>query len=137
MARVLVTGSAGLIGSEAVRFFAEKGFAIIGIDNDLRASFFGPEASTKWDRDLLKEKYGRQYRHYDVDIRNRETMENVFREYSSDLDLIIHPPTLERVFRAAKQDLIPKANSAIHLRVYLVARKQLMFIQPTPNTSAL
>src|SRR5947207_15577536 len=88
MARVLVTGSAGLIGSEAVRFFAEKGFAIIGIDNDLRASFFGPEASTKWNRDLLKEKYGRQYRHYDVDIRNRETMENVFREYSSDLDLI-------------------------------------------------
>src|SRR5437763_16022901 len=118
MARVLVTGSAGLIGSEAVRFFAEKGFAIIGIDNDLRASFFGPEASTKWNRDLLKEKYGRQYRHYDVDIRNRETMENVFREYSSDLDLIIHTaaqPSHDWAAKDPHEDFTVNANGTLVL----------------------
>ncbi|HLQ51885.1 MAG TPA: NAD-dependent epimerase/dehydratase family protein, partial [Terriglobales bacterium] len=118
MARVLVTGSAGLIGSEAVRFFAEKGFAIIGIDNDLRASFFGPEASTKWNRDLLKEKYGRQYQHYDVDIRNRETMENIFREYSSDLDLIIHTaaqPSHDWAAKDPHEDFTVNANGTLVL----------------------
>jgi len=118
MARVLVTGSAGLIGSEAVRFFAEKGFDVIGIDNDLRASFFGPEASTKWNRDLLKEKYGRQYQHYDVDIRNRETMENIFREYSSDLDLIIHTaaqPSHDWAAKDPHEDFTVNANGTLVL----------------------
>ena len=85
-----MTGSAGLIGSESVHYFARLGFDIVGIDNDLRSYFFGPEASTLWNRNLLKEKYGQRYRHYDVDIRDRETVENIFREYGSELALIIH-----------------------------------------------
>ena len=48
MKRILITGSAGLIGSEAARFFAARGYHIVGIDNDMRATFFGPEASSKW-----------------------------------------------------------------------------------------
>src|SRR5260370_27354556 len=102
MAVALVTGSAGLIGSETVRFFADKGFTIVGIDNDLRASFFGPDASTKGNRDLLKEKYGRQYLHYDVDIREQQTIENIFREHSSDLEVIVHPPAQPSHDLAAK-----------------------------------
>ena len=47
---LIVTGSAGLIGSETVIFFAQKGFTIVGIDNDMRAHFFGQEASTRWKR---------------------------------------------------------------------------------------
>ena len=50
----LVTGSAGLIGSETVRLFAEKGFAVVGIDNDMRRRFFGDEASTGWNRRRLE-----------------------------------------------------------------------------------
>jgi CDP-paratose 2-epimerase len=73
-----------------VHYFARLGFDIVGIDNDLRSHFFGPEASTLWNRNLLKEKYGQRYRHYDVDIRDRETVENIFREYGSELALIIH-----------------------------------------------
>ena len=118
MARVLVTGSAGLIGSEAVRFFAKKGFDIIGVDNDLRASFFGPEASTKWNRDLLKEKHGQQYQHYDVDIRSRETIENIFREYSSDLELIIHTaaqPSHDWAARDPHEDFTVNANGTLVL----------------------
>ncbi len=52
--RALITGSAGLIGSEAALFFAEKGFDIVGVDNDMRSYFFGKEASTEWNRDKLK-----------------------------------------------------------------------------------
>jgi len=50
---ILVTGSAGLIGSEAVRFFCERGFKAIGIDNNMRKVFFGEDASTEWNRDRL------------------------------------------------------------------------------------
>ncbi len=90
MPTVLITGSAGLIGSESVRFFAQLGFNIIGIDNDLRAYFFGESASTQWNRDLLKDKYGEQYRHYDLDIRDRDAIERIFKEHATDIDLIIH-----------------------------------------------
>lgn len=90
MPTVLVTGSAGLIGSEAVHFFARQEFNVVGIDNDLRSHFFGASASTQWNRDLLKDKYGDQYCHYDLDIRDQEAIETLFRDYSSDIDLIIH-----------------------------------------------
>lgn len=90
MSTVLITGSAGLIGSEAVHFFAQLGFNIVGIDNDMRSFFFGQAASTLWNRNLLKDKYGARYHHYDLDIREQESIENIFKEYSSDLDLIIH-----------------------------------------------
>lgn len=87
---VLITGSAGLIGSEAVHFFARLGFQIIGIDNNLRSYFFGESASTLWNRDLLKDKYGDRYHHYDLDIRDRTAIETIFRDYSSDIQLVIH-----------------------------------------------
>ncbi|WP_416672046.1 NAD-dependent epimerase/dehydratase family protein [Egbenema bharatensis] len=90
MSVVLVTGSAGLIGSESVRFFAHLGFTVVGIDNDMRSYFFGSGASTTWNRDLLKATYGEQYRHYDADIRDQQAIEAIFQEYSSDISLIIH-----------------------------------------------
>ena len=90
MPTVLVTGSAGLIGSEAVHFFARLGFTIVGIDNDMRAHFFGAAASTQWNRDVLQEKYGDHYRHYNLDIRDRDAIESIFNEYSNDIALIIH-----------------------------------------------
>lgn len=90
MATVLVTGSAGLIGSESVHFFARLGFDVIGIDNDLRAYFFGEAASTQWNRNILKEKYGDRYQHYDLDIRDRNAIEAIFNIHAGAIDLIIH-----------------------------------------------
>lgn len=55
MSIALITGSAGLIGSEAVKFFAEQGFEVVGIDNDMRRVFFGEDASTTWNRQRLEQ----------------------------------------------------------------------------------
>ncbi len=90
MSTVLITGSAGLIGSESVHFFTKLGYTVIGIDNNLRAHFFGQEASTHWNRLLLQEKYPNQYMHYDADIRDQVAIENIFRKFSSDITLVIH-----------------------------------------------
>ncbi len=90
MSTVLITGSAGLIGSESVKFFAKLGFQIVGVDNNMRQTFFGADASTEWNRNLLLKDYGGQYIHYDVDIRDTEEITNIFKKYQTDIDLIIH-----------------------------------------------
>jgi len=87
MKKVLVTGSAGLIGSEAVRFFCGKGFDVYGIDNDMRKEFFGEDASTEWNRKLLLDEY-EDYHHFDIDIRDSEKTGDLFR--GNRFDLIIH-----------------------------------------------
>ncbi|MBD2178230.1 NAD-dependent epimerase/dehydratase family protein [Pseudanabaena sp. FACHB-1998] len=90
MSIVLVTGSAGLIGSESVHFFCKLGFTVVGIDNDMRQVFFGKEASTQWNRDSLIQSYGNQYIHHNVDIRNHEEISQIFKTYNKDIALIIH-----------------------------------------------
>jgi CDP-paratose 2-epimerase len=90
MTSILVTGSAGLIGSESVRFFCDRGFTVVGIDNDMRQVFFGKEASTEWNRDRLLQDYGDKYTHYSVDIRNHEAISKIFKTYSTDIALVIH-----------------------------------------------
>ena len=70
MSIAVITGSAGLIGSEASAFFAGVGLDVVGIDNDMRKTFFGEEASTSWNRARLEEQLGRQYRHVSLDIRD-------------------------------------------------------------------
>lgn len=89
MSIALVTGSAGLIGSEAVRFFADKGLTIIGIDNDLRQSFFGKEASTVWCRQRL-EREVKGYTHHDLDIRDMDGLTKLISHYGSDISMILH-----------------------------------------------
>jgi CDP-paratose 2-epimerase len=89
MSIALITGSAGLIGSESAVFFAHKGFTIVGIDNDMRQYFFGKEASTAANRQRLQAELD-HYIHYDIDIRNQPSLERIFKRYSSDIALIIH-----------------------------------------------
>ena len=89
MKTAIITGSAGLIGSEASRFFDLKGFNIIGIDNDMRSYFFGETASTnrnkiRLERDLTN------YTHHNLDIRQYEGVEKIFAEHSSDIKLVVH-----------------------------------------------
>src|SRR4051812_43279447 len=85
----IITGSSGLIGSESVAFFSKKFDKIIGIDNNLRASFFGEDASTLWNLKRLQEKY-MNFQNYDADIRDIGKMEDIFNKYNKDIKLIIH-----------------------------------------------
>ena len=85
----IISGSAGLIGAEAVRFFSEKGFKIVGIDNDMRKRFFGDDASTAWSLERLKESVP-DYTHHAIDIRDEKAVADVFSEYGSDIKLVIH-----------------------------------------------
>src|SRR5947209_18671588 len=87
---VVVTGSAGLIGSEAVRHFAGLGLDVVGIDNDMRARFFGPEASTAWNVGRLSTELGPAYTHHDVDIRDRDALAAIFKRYADAIVLVIH-----------------------------------------------
>jgi CDP-paratose 2-epimerase len=89
MTVAIVTGSAGLIGSEAVKLFASKGLDVVGIDNNLRRYFFGDDASTLWRRDQLKKTVPR-YKHVRADIRNEAVMEDVFAKYGKDIAVVIH-----------------------------------------------
>ncbi len=84
---VLVTGSGGLIGSEACRFFSSKGFSVVGIDNNMRKYFFGDEASTEWNVDKLKKEFS-GYKHHDIDIRDKKEVEKIF--LADRFDLVIH-----------------------------------------------
>jgi CDP-paratose 2-epimerase len=90
MATAVVTGSAGLIGSEAACWFGEKGLDVVGIDNDMRAVFFGPEASTRWNRARVEARLHRRYHHVDLDIRDRDGIDRVFASYGRDIELVVH-----------------------------------------------
>jgi CDP-paratose 2-epimerase len=89
MKTIIVTGSAGLIGNEAAMFWHEKGFPIVGIDNDMRAYFFGKEASTG--KNVIKQETQlTHFRHFSVDIRDVDGLEKVFKEYSGEIAGVIH-----------------------------------------------
>lgn len=100
----LVTGSAGLIGSQACEFFQKKGYRIVGIDNDMRAYFFGDAASTDASRVSLQEKL-ENYIHYAVDIRNYEGLEEIFSKYSNDIEIVIHTAAQPSHDWAAKEPI--------------------------------
>jgi CDP-paratose 2-epimerase len=90
VAVALVTGSGGLIGSEAVRHFAGLGLDVVGIDNDMRQEFFGPEASTAWNVQRLTADLGSAYTHHGVDIRDRDALARIFKQYGTDIAVVIH-----------------------------------------------
>lgn len=85
--RVLVTGSAGLVGSESVKHFCGLGYFVCGIDNNMRKVFFGPDASTKNNQKRIQKAYP-SYTHHSFDIRNKKKIDDLFKKYH--FDLIIH-----------------------------------------------
>jgi CDP-paratose 2-epimerase len=118
MSTVIITGSAGLIGSEASLFFAEQGFNVVGIDNNMRSVFFGAEASTQWQRERLQEKLAAKYTHYDIDIRNYDALKEVFTKYAGDIALIIHTaaqPSHDWAARDPHMDFSVNANGTLNV----------------------
>ena len=101
----LITGAGGLIGSESVSFFADKFDLIIGIDNDMRAYFFGKEASTSWSVKSLQDKFS-NYKHINADIREYNDLEIIFKEYGKDIKLLVHTAAQPSHDWAAKEPLV-------------------------------
>jgi CDP-paratose 2-epimerase len=117
MSAVLITGSAGLIGSEAAEFYCQRGHLVVGLDNDLRRHFFGDGASTAWRRAELEARYP-QYTHHDVDIRDRAAVEAIFREYGADIALVLHAaaqPSHDWAARDPHTDFTVNANGTLTL----------------------
>mgnify|MGYP001616824990 CR=1 FL=1 len=118
---VLITGSGGLIGSQAVRFFNEKGFHVIGIDNDSRKYFFGPSASTSWNIKKLKKEI-KDYVHFNIDIRNQKKIEEIFKKYRP--GLIIHTAAQPSHDWAAKEPLTDFTINALGTLILLEAYRK-------------
>lgn len=117
MSIVIVTGSAGLIGAESVRFFAAQGFDVLGIDNDMRRVFFGDEASTEWSRQQLEAEV-KSYRHFAIDIRNVADVDNLFAQYGSAIAAVIHTaaqPSHDWAARDPQTDFSVNANGTLNL----------------------
>ena len=88
MRTIIVTGSSGLIGSESAKFFLNKNYKVIGIDNNLRKYFFGKDGDTKWN--LLNLKKYKNFIHYSYDIRNYKELKKIFNKYKKNINSIIH-----------------------------------------------
>ena len=85
----IITGAGGLIGAEAARFFSRKGLVVVGIDNDMRAAFFGPAASTRWSWQRLQRDVP-FYTHVEADIRDADAIESIFARYGGNISIVIH-----------------------------------------------
>ncbi len=118
MSLAVITGSAGLIGSEAARYFAAQGFEIIGIDNDFRQVFFGPEASTQWQQAELSRELGSAYRHHSLDIRDTDGISRLFQRHGQAIRLVIHTaaqPSHDWAARDPQMDFSVNANGTLNL----------------------
>lgn len=123
MAIALITGSSGLIGSESAEFFHEKGYEILGIDNDLRSYFFGKSSSTDWNTQRLKKKLKR-FTHFSLDIRNQEEIFKLFKKYGSQIQLIVHTAAQPSHDWAAKEPFTDFTVNANGTLVLLEATRQ-------------
>ena len=114
---ILVTGSAGLIGSETVKRFAGNGYVVVGIDNDMRKRFFGEEASTRKTRDELLADVP-SYQHHEIDIRDAAAVNEVFKTHGRDLGAIVHTaaqPSHDWAARDPEMDFTVNANGTLNL----------------------
>ena len=114
----IVTGSGGLIGSESARYFAGQGFDVVGIDNDMRAYFFGPSASTAHSTERLLGELGDAFRALSIDIRDADSLERVFAEHASRIELVIHAaaqPSHDWAASEPQTDFTVNANGTLNL----------------------
>jgi CDP-paratose 2-epimerase len=117
MSVAIVTGASGLIGSESVRYFRSAGLEVIGVDNDMRQHYFGPEASTRPVLEALRREVP-GYRHEALDIRDAAGLERLFREIGTSLALVIHTaaqPSHDWAATDPLMDFAVNANGTLNL----------------------
>jgi CDP-paratose 2-epimerase len=118
MSVAVVTGSAGLIGSETTRHFADLGLDIVGIDNDMRRTFFGEEASTREQRARLEAELGARYWHVEADIRDEDAINDLFRGHGAAIELVVHTaaqPSHDWAARDPRTDFSVNAQGTLNL----------------------
>lgn len=123
MSVVLVTGSAGLIGSETTRWFAAQGHDVVGIDNNMRAYFFGADASTEWVGERLRREVS-GYRHETIDIRDKEAIFRLFGRYGSEIGLVVHTAAQPSHDWAAREPFTDFSVNALGTLTMLEATRQ-------------
>lgn len=111
------------MGAEAVRLLAAKGFEIVGIDNDMRRAFFGPEASTAWQVEELTSRY-RSYSHLSVDIRNADAINALFSRYGRSISVVVHCAGQPSHDWAAREPMVDFGINATGTLVLLEAVRQ-------------
>lgn len=114
----IVTGSGGLIGSESVAHFAREGFDVLGVDNDMRAHFFGPDASTGPTTERLTAELGDGFRAVDLDIRDGDSIDRLFAAHGGAIELIVHTaaqPSHDWAARDPQTDFTVNANGTLNL----------------------
>ena len=89
MSLAIITGSTGLVGSETVNFFHDKGFDVIGIDNNFRKVFFGKNGSTNWIKTKLI-KRNKNFKNFSIDIRSFDKLNKIFKKYKKNISVIVH-----------------------------------------------
>jgi CDP-paratose 2-epimerase len=118
MSVAIISGSAGLIGSEAARYFADCGYQIVGIDNNMRERLFGADGSVAWQRVELEQTLRRKYQHFDFDIRDEEAVDRLFACFGRAITLVIHAaaqPSHDWAAREPKTDFGTNANGTLNL----------------------
>src|SRR5436309_3281662 len=117
MQTIIITGSSGLIGSETAKRFAQEELRVVGIDNDMRAQFFGAEASTKATRDELVKNL-REYEHHELDIRDAKSIRALFAKYRGTIRAVVHTaaqPSHDWAARDPQTDFTVNANGTLNL----------------------
>jgi len=118
MPSAIVTGSGGLIGSESVSHFVEAGYEVIGLENDMRAYFFGPSASTAQQTAHLLAEYPDSFQSLPVDIRDADAINRLFKEHAPRLELVVHTaaqPSHDWAVSEPLTDFTINANGTINL----------------------
>lgn len=117
MSVAIVTGAGGLVGSEAVTFLVEQGLDVVGIDNDMRAYFFGAEASTSWRVAELRRQH-RRYTHVSADVRDASALDRIFSDRAGDIRFILHAaaqPSHDWAAREPHTDFAVNAGGTLNL----------------------
>jgi CDP-paratose 2-epimerase len=114
----IVTGSGGLIGSESVQHFVQAGYEVIGLDNDMRAQFFGADASTAHTSRTLAQRYPDDFRPLEIDIRDADAVSRVFAEQGPAIELVVHTaaqPSHDWAASDPQTDFTVNANGTLNL----------------------
>ncbi|WP_440652524.1 NAD-dependent epimerase/dehydratase family protein [Candidatus Pelagibacter sp. HIMB1542] len=117
MSVIIITGSCGLVGSEAVNFFCNKGFEVVGIDNNTRKILFGKDGDTNWVKKKLKTNF-KNYKHFHTDIRNKKKIEKIFKFFRKNISLILHcaaQPSHDWAYKNPRLDFEINALSTLNL----------------------